>query len=93
MIIKTLELCIYIEHSNSLKDKRRVLKSMTQRLRQKFNISVAELDYLDSYREALIGIVIVSNDQSYSDKVLDQCLNLIETEYDLEVVEITKEIR
>ena len=66
---------------------------MTQRLRQKFNVSVAELDYLNELRDSLIGIAVVSNNQSYGDKVLDQCLNLIETEYEVELVDITRDIR
>lgn len=93
MIVKTLELKIHIAHSNSLKDKRKILKSLIQRGRQKFNVSISEIDYLDEFTQASLGIVIVSNNQAYADKVLDHCLNFIETEYELEVVEIVKELR
>ena len=93
MIVKTLELEIYIARSMSLKDKRGILKSMIQKLRQKVNVSVAELDHLDDFRQASLGVAFVSNDQGYADKVLDKCLNFIETNYDIEIVNVIKELR
>lgn len=77
----------------SLKDKRRILKSMIQKLGQKFNVSAAELDHLDDFRQASLGIAFVSNDHSYADRVLDKCLNFIEVNYDVEVVNVLKELR
>ena len=49
----------------SLKDKRRVIKSVVARLRNKFNISVAEVDQLDSWQHGIIAAVAVSNDRDY----------------------------
>lgn len=93
MIVKAMELEIKIPHANSLKDKRKLLKSLIHRTRQKFNVSISELDYLDEARASILGLVIVTNNQAYGDKVLDQCLNFIETEYDLDVINIIKELR
>lgn len=93
MIVKSMELEIQIDHASSLKDKRKVIKSLIQRSRQKFNVSISEIDSLDNYRLAIVGVVIVSNDQAYADRVLDQCLNFIETDYDLEVIDVLKELR
>lgn len=93
MIVKTLELELYIAHSKSLKDKRRILKSIIERLRQKFNVSIAEIEYLNDFRQVSLGIALVSNDQSYADKILDKCLNFIETNYEVELVEAIKELR
>lgn len=91
MIVKTLELDIYISESNSLKDKRRVLKSLINRCRQKFNVSVSELEDMDKIRHTVIGIATVTNADSYADEILDRCLNLIETEYSVEIVKIERE--
>lgn len=91
MIVKTLKLDMYIPNSNSLKDKRSVLKSILVKCRQKFNVSAAELGALDNHRKAIIGIVTISNSSAYADKVLDKCLNFIEMEYDVEIISIELE--
>lgn len=93
MIIQSLNLVMYLAHCKSLKDKRRIIKSLTQRCRKKFNVSISEIDFLDNHIRGSLGIVIVSNSQSYGDKVLDQCLNFIEKEYELEIVNVIKELR
>ena len=54
---------ILIDTSNSLKSKRRVIRSITDRLRQKFNLSLAEIDYLDRWQRSVIGLSMVSNDK------------------------------
>ena len=72
MIVKTLKLDLYIAGSNSLKDKRRMIKSLMQRCRQKFNVSVSEVDYMDQWRQAVIGIAIITNANSYADTILDK---------------------
>ena len=91
MIVKTLKLDLYISGSNSLKDKRRIVKSLIQRCRQKFNVSVSELENMDEWRQAVIGIAIITNSDSYADKILDKCLNLIETEYSVEITNVERE--
>ncbi len=91
MIVKTLELDIYIPESNSLKDKRRVVKSLISRCRQKFNVSISEIDRLDDPRHTIIGLAIVTNTNSYGSQVLDKCLDFIEDEYRLEIITIERD--
>ena len=93
MIVKTLEIELYLAHSNSLKDKRRILKSIIDRLRQRFNVSIAEIDDLDDFRYATLGIVTISNNQSYVDTILDKSLNYIESNYEIEIIKVLKELR
>ncbi len=93
MIVKTLSLNIYIDNSRSLKDKRSILQSIIQRCRQKFNVSISEVDNLDETKMATIGIAIISNSVAYADEVLDKCLNLIEQDYDIEVIALKREQR
>ncbi len=68
--IGVLTLEIRIEDSHSLKDKRHVVKSLKERLRHKFNVSVAEIDYQDLWQRALVAAVTVAPDQARAELVL-----------------------
>jgi uncharacterized protein len=65
MPIAYLTLEIRIEAAHSLKDKRQVLRSMKDRLRNSFNISVAEIDATDLWQRATIGVVSISDSRDY----------------------------
>lgn len=64
--------------SDSLKDKRRVVKSIKDRVRNKFNVSIAEIDALDKWQWATLGVACVSNDSRFANSVLSNVVNLIE---------------
>jgi uncharacterized protein len=66
--VLTLEL--RLENSHSLKDKRHVVQSLKDRLRSKFNVAVAEIDYQDLWQRAAVAAVTVSSDQVHAEKVL-----------------------
>lgn len=66
--ILTLE--IHVEHSHSLKEKRHVVKSLKDRLRERFNVSVAEIDHLDSWQNSVVAVVTISNDRVRAEQVL-----------------------
>ena len=59
-----------MENSHSLKDKRHVVKGLKDRLRHKFNVSVAEIDYQDLWQRALVAAVTVSSDHAHGERVL-----------------------
>jgi uncharacterized protein YlxP (DUF503 family) len=69
-VVAVLTLEIFVEDSHSLKDKRHVVKSLKDRLRQKFNVAVAEIDGLDSWQRAVVAAVTVSNDRVHAEQVL-----------------------
>lgn len=69
-VIGVLTLEIYVEHSHSLKDKRQVIKSLKDRLRDRFNVSVAEIGHLDSWQSSAVSVVTVANDRTFAEKVL-----------------------
>lgn len=69
-VIGVLTLELRLEFSHSLKEKRHVVKSLKDRLRHKFNVAVAEIDYHDTWQRSVIAAVTVSNDQTYAEKVL-----------------------
>ncbi len=69
--IGLLTLHLHIEHAQSLKDKRQVLRALKDRLRKRFNVSVAELDFQDSWQHSLIGVVTVSANEPFARQVLE----------------------
>jgi len=68
--IGVLTLEIHVEHSHSLKEKRQVVKSIKDRLRERFNISIAEIDFLDSWQSSVLAAVTVSNNRVHAQQVL-----------------------
>jgi uncharacterized protein YlxP (DUF503 family) len=69
-MIAFLTLELHIEAAQSLKDKRQVLRSLKDRLRGSFNVSVAELDPSSLWNRATIGVVSVSNSRDYLDGLM-----------------------
>ncbi|HRX02113.1 MAG: DUF503 domain-containing protein [Anaerolineae bacterium] len=91
--IATLELSIPV--NDSLKGKRSVVKPLIARLRREFNVSVAEVDLLDSHRAAIIGVACVSNDKAYAHGLLMKVVDHVErwridaelVDYEIELIE------
>ena len=77
---------LHIPDAQSLKGKRQVLSSLVTRLRNRFNISVAEIDEHDLWQKAILGIAYVANDTGRIHQVLDQVLNLIRANPSLELL-------
>jgi uncharacterized protein YlxP (DUF503 family) len=64
--------------AQSLKDKRRIIKSVKKRLRNRFNLSVAETDHHDSWQRAEITAAIVATDRRRAESVLDRADAMVE---------------
>lgn len=73
--VALLHLEVSIDDAMSLKDKRRVVKAFKDRLAHAHNVSVAEVDYLDSTRRALLAVAMVGNDGRYLEGALQQIVN------------------
>jgi uncharacterized protein len=69
-MIASLTLELSIEHAQSLKDKRHVVRSLKDRLRARFNVSVAELDSSGLWNRATVGVVSVSDSRDYLDGLM-----------------------
>jgi uncharacterized protein YlxP (DUF503 family) len=80
MIVSLLRFSLDLEGMSSLKDKRRIVSSLKDRLRRKFRLSVAEVDLQDSLTRAELGAAIVSNSRAFGEKVLQKALALVEDE-------------
>lgn len=76
--------------SESLKDKRRVIKSIIERLKAKFNLSVAEIGLQESRRDAEIGCAAVSNDPGFAHTVIEAAIRLIESDGRVEILKIDR---
>ena len=72
MAVGLLTLHLLINGSHSLKEKRQVLRSLKDRLRHRHNVSVAELDYQDSWQRAVIGVAAVSPRLSQLEELLQR---------------------
>ncbi|MCI0498329.1 MAG: DUF503 domain-containing protein [Planctomycetales bacterium] len=77
MLVGLLTIHIHLAGIDSLKDKRKIIKSAVERLRSRFNASVAEIEAQDSKRLAVVGIACVSNDGSHLDEQLDKITEFI----------------
>ena len=92
MILGALQVELHIPESGSLKSKRKVLKSLKDRLRHKFNVSLCEVDFQDKWQRCLMGIVTVGTSRKFVNEVLDKVLNHIEMISEIQVLDSQIEI-
>ncbi|MBN1878878.1 DUF503 domain-containing protein [bacterium] len=81
-----------IHGAASLKDKRRVVKSIKDRLKARFNISIAEMDHLDIWQKSELGFTCISNDRAYLDGLMASVIRQIESDGRVVVSEIRTEV-
>ena len=86
MTIGVARITLYLEGSFSLKDKRHVVKSITQRVRNQFNAGIAEVADLDDMRVATLGIVCVSNSAPHADEMLGTIIAFVERRVEMGVL-------
>jgi len=91
MHVLLIQLSLQIPNAHSLKDKRRQIKSLKDRLSNRFNASVAEIDALDKWQHAVMGVCMISNDRSYLDKQFSLVEALVLEYAELELLNITRE--
>lgn len=78
MIVGVMTLQLHMQGINSLKEKRSIVKSLTGRLRARFNISVSQVDHQDKKTSAVIAVAIVSNNTAFIDSQLDTIINFLQ---------------
>ncbi len=92
MIVGLLTLDLHIPESNSLKSKRMVIKSLIDRIRNKFNVSVAEVDANNLWQRSVIGIAYVANETVIINKVFEKIRTLVLSTYSVELIDSTMEM-
>jgi len=86
MIIGVLKAELFMQGCSSLKEKRMIIRSLKDRIKNKFNVSVAELDYLDKWQRAQLAFVLVSNSKSHTDEVLQKIFQLLDNDLAFELI-------
>ncbi|MFP4661525.1 MAG: DUF503 domain-containing protein [Halanaerobiales bacterium] len=87
MKIGVMRLELYMPASASLKDKRNIIKSLMEQCRNKYNISIAEIEKLEIWKNSVIGIASVSNDWKLIEKIFQGIIRYIDTLNDLELTD------
>ncbi|RJQ39636.1 MAG: DUF503 domain-containing protein [Nitrospiraceae bacterium] len=80
MVIGVCRIALAIDNAYSLKEKRHIIKSIIERLRSRFNASVAEVDMNDKWQRALIGVACVSNEAGHADSMMASIVNFVEND-------------
>jgi hypothetical protein len=91
MVVGIVSLRFVIPGSHSLKDKRRRLRGVKDRLRAQFNVSIAEVDAQDVWQTAVLGLSAVGTDRAYVEGLLDQAIQMVRRQRDVTLVSVEKE--
>lgn len=83
---------IHIPQSGSLKSKRHLLKGIKDRLKNKFNVSVAEVGHNDLWQRTTLGVSVVANEKKFANQVLSKVVEQINKESDLQILDYSIEI-
>ena len=81
-----------IPENQSLKQKRQVVKSIIDRVKNRFNVAIAEVDALDSHETAVLGAVTLSNDARHVNRVLSHVVNFVEDNASAELIDYDIEL-
>jgi uncharacterized protein YlxP (DUF503 family) len=92
MIVGTLRVRLLLREARSLKDKRQVVKSIKDRLRNNFNVSVAEIEALDNRQLAVLGLAMVSNETHHLKVALGQIVEALRAHPVAELIDHEMEV-
>jgi uncharacterized protein YlxP (DUF503 family) len=92
MIIGTMIITIHLSWVHSLKEKRMVVKSLSSKIHNKFNVSIAEVAEQDIHQLAVLGISCVAQDSSQADSILDHVLQFTEGNTEGVVIKVQREL-
>lgn len=92
MIVGILQFELLIHHAESLKDKRRVVNSVKDKLHREHQVSVAEVSRQDNMHIAVLGLAIVGSDGKYIGDVLNSITNKLRALHDAELGDVTREL-
>ncbi len=92
MIVGVLSVDVAVFDARSLKDKRRVIQSLKQRLRNGFNVSVAEVGYQDAHKRSLLALAMVSQDARTLHSQFDKMVDLVRRMNGLSLVDYERTI-
>jgi uncharacterized protein YlxP (DUF503 family) len=94
MVIGTARIILYLPENYSLKDKRHDVRALLARISNEFRVSAAEIDDLNSWTRATLGVAYVSNDARHANEVISKVVNFVEAhlpeggieDYEIEII-------
>lgn len=93
MHVGVCRLTLHLPEASSLKEKRQIARSLSDRIRNRFNVAVAEVEDADMRQRLTLGVCCVSNDRGHADAMLSSLLNFIEeSRLDVELLDVQTEI-
>ncbi len=92
MVIGVLRVELSLPGSHSLKEKRRLIQSLLDRLHNQFNVAAAEVDFQDNWQRAQLAVACVSSEGRHADHVLSHVITVVQREPELVVVEYGTEV-
>ncbi|MBC3888395.1 DUF503 family protein [Acetobacterium paludosum] len=93
MIVGTAKITIYAPWVHSLKEKRMIVKSICAKVRNKFNVSIAEVEDQNIHQRVVLGLACIVNEVDVADSMIDHVLNFIERNTAGEIIDIERELR
>ena len=87
MLVGVLQLELGIGDAMSLKDKRRVVKSLKDRIAHAHNVSIAEVGALDEHRRSILGVAMVANEKGYVEGALSKLVDFVRTVRDVDLID------
>ena len=93
MHVGICKLTLYLHEVYSLKEKRQIARSLSDRIRNRFNVAVAEVEDTDRRQRLTLGVSCVSNDRGHADSILSSILDFVEqSRFDAELIDVQSEI-
>ncbi|MEA5012147.1 MAG: DUF503 domain-containing protein [Angelakisella sp.] len=93
MIIEAVTIKLYAPWVHSLKEKRMIVKSLIDKTKNKFNVSISEVDEQDVHQTIVLGLACVTGTISHADSMIDSILTYIENNIDAQIINVQREIR
>jgi uncharacterized protein YlxP (DUF503 family) len=83
---------LHLAEADSLKGKRHMLKGMKEKVKHRFNVSIAEVDHEDLWQRATLAVACVANDARFANEVVSKAVNYIESLSDGSVIDVHVEV-
>ena len=90
MIIYAAQIHLYAAYPRSLKEKRMIVRSLSDRLKNKFQLACAEIGFQDNHQQIMIGIAAVSDQASHARTVVHKAISYTEQTCEAEIIQISE---
>jgi uncharacterized protein YlxP (DUF503 family) len=92
MVVGLASIDVHIPGSGSLKGKRHVLKRIKDRVKNRFNVSIAEVDHADLWQRTTLGVAVVSNQKQFANRVLSGVVDFVSKENGVQILDYSIEM-